>query len=111
MESDYEDVKQRLMTDERIKKYLYKFLDSVDFEGLSQNLEAKEYEEAFRYAHNLKGVTANLSLSLLNRSSGILCEALRGGEPKEDISPLLQAVTADYDRVVTAITQMRNEEA
>lgn len=68
MGADYEDVLGRLMTEKLVKKFLYKFADAKDMEELKTSLEAKDYNTAFRMAHNLKGVCANLSITRLGAS-------------------------------------------
>lgn len=107
MEGDYEGVMQRLMTDERIVKFLNKFLDNQDYAWLCETLAAQNYEDAFRHAHNLKGVGLNLGMTKLHQSSDVLCEELRGGAPKKDVGPLLEQVKTDYEQVINAIRQLQ----
>lgn len=106
MGESYEDVLARLMSDERVAKYLHKFADANDLGKLETSLESKDWETAFRDAHNLKGLSLNLGFGQLRQSSDILCEALRGGEPTEDITPMLEKVRDDYKSVVSAISQL-----
>lgn len=100
---NYEDVMSRLMKEERVAKYLLKFKDKDMMAAIESSLEAKDYETAFREAHNMKGVCANLSIDKLREVSSDLTEALRGGEPTVDITPLLDAVRAEYARTVEII--------
>ena len=62
-------------------------------------------EEAFRAAHTLKGVSANLGFSRLLASAGALTELLR--EEAETIpggaAALLEEVKQDYEVTVSAI--------
>lgn len=67
MGADYEDVMDRLLNEKLIKKFLYKFADAKDMGELQSSLEAQDYETAFRMAHNLKGVCANLGLKSWGR--------------------------------------------
>jgi HPt (histidine-containing phosphotransfer) domain-containing protein len=103
MNGDYEEVKERLMKDERIEKYLRKFLDATDYRELMEALEKEDFETAFRASHTLKGLSLNLGFTELKNSSEALCEALRGGKPKVDIQSMVQAVTNDYERVTAAV--------
>ena len=105
MGGSYDDVIDRLMSEERVAKYLAKFLDSVDYDNMLKALDDKDYELAFRSVHNLKGMSLNLSFTYLQKSSDVLCEALRGGEPKEDISGMLEDVKNSYARVTGAIKE------
>lgn len=103
---DYEGTMNRLMKEERILKYLNKFIVGNDMEMLSSSLEAKDYETAFRCAHNMKGLGLNLGLTKLHQASDILCEQLRGGEPKIDVSDMLLAVRAAYDETIAAVKEI-----
>ena len=79
-------------------------------EDLKSSLAAKDYETAFRMAHNLKGVCANLSITKLGASSSELCEELRGGCNTDRVEPLLAVVLEDYDATLAAIRQLQASE-
>lgn len=104
MNGDYESVLNRLHDDEKIKKYLLKFMNSKLDTLIRNALEDCNYETAFREAHNLKGICANLNMDALGKSASALTEALRGRNPEGDITPLVQAMQADYDRTVRALS-------
>jgi HPt (histidine-containing phosphotransfer) domain-containing protein len=106
MDADYEEVSGRLLNDERIRKYLIKFLDTQDYQNMLYALKNEDYEVAFRMSHNLKGVSLNLGLSGLKTASSALCEELRGGKPKGDITPLLESVGEEYQKVINAVRQL-----
>lgn len=111
MGADYEDVLGRLMNDKIVKKFLYKFADTKDLEMLKNALAAQDYEIAFRMAHNLKGVCANLSIRKLGASSSDLCEEIRDGHGTDRVDSLMAAVVADYDETIAAIRQMQEQDA
>ncbi|MCM1373673.1 MAG: Hpt domain-containing protein [Muribaculum sp.] len=111
MGADYEDALGRLMNDKLVKKFLYKFVDAGDMQMLKDSLEKKDYETAFRMAHNLKGVCANLSIRRLGASSSDLCEELRDGKYTDRVEALMEAVRADYDTTIAAIRQLREQDA
>ena len=103
---NYDEAMSRLMTEARITKYLNKFIQSDDYSNMLAALEAKNWEDAFRFSHNLKGMGLNLSLTRLAGSAGDLCEELRGGAPKTDLSDMLAAVRADFAQVVDAVSSL-----
>ncbi len=106
MNGDYEDAAGRLLNDERIIKYLHKFAAGEDYPALLSALEEKRYEDAFRHAHNLKGMSLNLGITALARSGSEVCEALRGGAPAVDIGPMLAVLKEDYEKTMAAISQL-----
>lgn len=105
MQADYEAVFARLRSDERIRKYLGRFREDSNYGTLCRALEDKEYETAFMASHNLKGLSQNLSFTMLEHSSSALCEALRGGKTpaEEELTTLLDEVTRDYENTVAAV--------
>lgn len=109
IEADYEGVISRLLSDERVKKYLLKFLDDGEFHTLCSSLEQRNYQDAFRAVHNLKGLSQNLGISRLQHSSAVLADALRNGEPEQDTEPLLEAVRADYEQTVQVVEKLQAE--
>lgn len=103
---DCDAVLSRLLTEDRIRKYLLKFAANTDYTNMHAALDAQNYEDAFRFVHNLKGMSANLGMTRLFNASSELCELLRGGTPKGDIAPLLAAVDAEYAATSDAISQL-----
>jgi len=106
IDSSYDEAIARLMKDDRIKKYLAMFAQGDDYNKLINLLEEKNYEEAFRCVHSLKGMCLNLTLSKLANSSAVLCDALRNGAPTVDISDMLSALKADYDLTIAGINAL-----
>lgn len=69
----------RFMGNENMyQKFLGKFLSDTNYERLGQYLQAGDYEEAYKCAHALKGVTGNLGLDSLFHKVSDLVEELRG---------------------------------
>lgn len=105
---DYENVVTRLMTEKLVQKFVLKFLDDPSYENLCKALEAKNYEEAFRAVHTIKGICQNLSFTRLYESSNQLTEALRNGY-HENAVELFKQVEADYQQTVSAIKTFQAE--
>lgn len=103
MNGDYDDVIGRLMNDDRVAKYLGKFVGSSDYQSMMDALEVKDYETAFRNVHSLKGMSLNLGFPRLRDVSSELCEAIRNGEPTVDISAMVENVTTEYNAVCNTI--------
>lgn len=105
---DYEDVSTRLRSDRLVKKFLLKYLDDHSFDLLCTAMAEKNYEEAFRAAHTIKGMCQNLSFTKLLDSSSRLSDALRHGWTPE-VGPLAEQVKADHLAVTAAIRAFQEE--
>ena len=99
---NYDNVLTRFRSEERIQKYIYKFLEDTSFINMQTALENGQIEEAFRAAHTLRGVSENLGLDKLSNSSYLITEALRSGN---DVlaSTLFPQVKEDYQLTMDAI--------
>ena len=88
-------------------KFLRKFLDDKSYEELCQAAKQREYQEAFKYAHTLKGISANLGLGQLYDVAYKLTEELRTApyEEEEIIESMLQ-IQRVYNQLVEVIKQL-----
>lgn len=102
MGGNYGDAIGRLRSERLVQKFVLKFLNDGSYDLLCRSMEEKNYEEAFRAAHSMKGVCQNLALSKLQDSSSRLCESLREGCAPE-AAALMEETEADYRRTVDAI--------
>jgi HPt (histidine-containing phosphotransfer) domain-containing protein len=106
----YDEVMGRLRTEERVKKFVFKFLADKSFLTLTAALEEENAEEAFRAAHTLKGVSQNLSLNRLYESSHSLTEELREGIGA-NAGSLFEQVKTDYEVAAAAIRALQESDA
>lgn len=106
---NYEDVVARLQSERLVKKFILKYLDDRSFELLCAAMEEKNYEDAFRAAHTIKGMCQNLSFTRLLNSSSRMSDALRNGYTPEADS-LIEQVKADHFATVAAIKAFSEEE-
>lgn len=108
--ADFAEVIRRLGNEDRVQRFLLKLPADPSFSTLCQALEEKNYEEAFRAAHSLKGISMNLGLTPLAESSSALTEALRHGAPTVDVGPLFARLEQDYNTVAAAIRELCPDE-
>ena len=111
---DYQEVVSRLRTDERIQRFLQKVVDDGSYQLLLDSIASGNVDEAFRAAHTLKGVCANLSITKFGQSSSALTEVLRDlsheGKPfTDEVQTLLEPVKADYELTIGCIKQLLNQ--
>lgn len=90
-------------------KFLGKFLDDQNCINIGKNLEEENYEEAYKCAHTLKGVAANLGLEPLQRTVSVLVEELRG-KSKEEVNveranEEWQSVKKTYEQIFEIISK------
>lgn len=102
---NYASVSSRIPGSKLIEKFIGKFLDDRSFETLCIQIQAGNREGAFRAAHTLKGVCANLSLDRLQKSAGRLTEILRAEEAviPETAEVEFEKVKKDYAETVSVI--------
>ena len=101
---NYEEVLGRLQSEALIRRFTLKFLEDQSYLQLKQALENKNYEDAFRGAHTLKGVCQNLSFDRLYEVSHELTELLRDGTGEQPgISEAMGKVTEVYEMTIEEI--------
>lgn len=102
---NYAEVCTRLPSPKLVQRFVGKFLEDPSCVTLCGQMDANNRAEAFRAAHTLKGVCANLSFTRLFSSSAALTEALRpeGEDIPAEAFSLLEDVRRDYQTTVDAI--------
>lgn len=109
---DYEEVLSRLASDQRIEKYVFRFLDVPDFELLTEAIEEKDWEKAFLSAHTLKGNALNLGLGTFTVADTELTEFLRPKvvDNESKLSELYQKTKIEYENLISAINDYKKSE-
>ena len=102
---EFAQVEKRLPSVSLVRKFIIKFLDDDSYSNLCLAMQNGQREEAFRAAHTLKGVSANLGFSRLLASAGELTELLRAETETipEGAAALLEEVKQDYELTVSVI--------
>lgn len=103
---NYDEVMGRLMTEARVAKYLKRFPESQDYTDMCAAIDSGDWALAFRTSHNIKGMSLNLALTGLAKSSSDLCEYFRNGAPAGDFSADYAACKADFAAVSAAIAEL-----
>lgn len=100
--SDYKAALGRMGGSEKmLGKFVRKFPNDPTASTLFKSFEEGDTQTAFRMAHTLKGLCANLGLDKLQKSSAELTEALRN-TVSDDAPQLLEQVRADYEMTIGA---------
>jgi len=105
MGGNYQEALGRLISPALVEKFIIKFLDDGSYEALCRQMNAGVREDAFKAAHTLKGVCANLSITKLCGSVSELTEELRSGdaEVSDRARELFESVRKDYNMTVSTI--------
>lgn len=77
---DYSLAVTRLVKEDRMIKYFQLFIKDTSFSELETAMEADDMEAAFRAAHTLKGICANICLTNLENMAKSITEDLRDGK-------------------------------
>lgn len=101
---DYDGTLARLITEVRIKKFVFKFKDDPNYNELCSALEKGNVEQAFMSAHTLKGVCQNLGFDSLYRNTYAVTEILRGGSL--DLDTLMDELTANYLTIIDSLSAL-----
>lgn len=84
---------------------LKKFCEDDYYEQLKSALKQEECQEAFRYAHTLKGISGNLSMTRLYNAIAPLVEELRKGN-LANAQALFPEVEAAYEVLMDVLKNM-----
>lgn len=99
---NFDSVKTRLVSEEFIGRLVEKFAEDETFSLLAAAVKNKDVSSAFRAAHTLKGVAANLGFSALASAASALTEILRGGS-FVGASEAFAETEEEYFKIISAV--------
>lgn len=108
--ADVEATLKRFMGNDAIYlKFLGKFPNDPNYANLGANMEAKNFEEAYKCAHALKGVVGNLGLPPIFDNVSALVEELRN-KTNADVDAARadeewQRVKTVYEKFISVINE------
>ncbi len=98
--ADVDTTLKRFMGNEALyMKFIMKFLDDKSYDGITECMNSGDYEEVFKHAHTLKGVTANLGLDPITAVASDISELLRGKSSAEADVEKLQELYKQLEEV------------
>lgn len=104
---DYTAVLGRLGSEAMIRRFVVKFLQDPSFSALEDGFAKRDAEVAFRAAHTMKGVCANLGFDRLYTPAAALTEKLRGRAFTEGSDELYHEVGKEYRLLIAAIGEIK----
>ncbi|MCM1468359.1 MAG: Hpt domain-containing protein [Alistipes sp.] len=108
---NYEEVKGRLRDDARIIKFMGMFMRDQSFQTITDALAKQDYNEAFKGAHSLKGVSSNMAFTSLYEAVHELTEDLRGGSSSENTQSLYEKTKEAYEKVAETLKEFQDLQA
>jgi HPt (histidine-containing phosphotransfer) domain-containing protein len=106
VDGDYEAVLENMLSDDNILQFMEMFLHDPNYGRLTEALEQGENQQAFKAAHTLKGVSANLSYGRLYEAAAALTEDLRDGKTPDGVKEHFPRLQQEYEQVITAIHEL-----
>lgn len=103
----YDEVMARMLAEERVVKFLGMFLRDPSYEQLAAAMDSGDMVAAFEAAHTLKGVSANLAMTDLNKLAVDITDKLRNETDIEGAKALFPEIRDCYERVVQNIQQLQ----
>lgn len=108
IDESFDAVMTRLRKEDRIAKYIGFFLSDPSFNELEKAFEINDAEAAFRAAHTMKGVAANLGFDKLAQESSNLTEDLRPKAFTANSKILFASVKNTYTKIVERIKEFQS---
>ena len=103
---DFDEVLGRLRREQTIQKLVYKFLDDKSFRLFEASMGNKDYAEALRAVHTLKGICQNLSFTRLLESSSLVTKALKENDWNRAVEMMPQ-LSKDYGEMIDVIEDFK----
>ena len=104
---DFDEVLGRLRREQTVRKFVFKFLDDKSFSLFEASMVKKDYSEALRAVHTLKGICQNLSFTRLFESSSLVTNALKENDWNKAVD-MMPKLSKDYYETINVIRDFKN---
>ena len=104
---DFDEVLGRLRREQTVRKFVFKFLDDKSFSLFEASMVKKDYSEALRAVHTLKGICQNLSFTRLFESSSLVTNALKENDWNKAVD-MMPKLSKDYYETINVIKDFKN---
>ena len=104
---DFDEVLGRLRREQTVRKFVFKFLDDKSFSLFEASMVKKDYSEALRAVHTLKGICQNLSFTRLFESSSLVTNALKENDWDKAVD-MMPKLSEDYYETINVIRDFKN---
>ena len=104
---DFDEVLGRLRREQTVRKFVFKFLDDKSFSLFEASMVKKDYSEALRAVHTLKGICQNLSFTKLFESSSLVTNALKENDWNKAVD-MMPKLSKDYYEIINVIKEFKS---
>ena len=104
---DFDEVLGRLRREQTVRKFVFKFLDDKSFSLFEASMVKKDYSEALRAVHTLKGICQNLSFTRLFESSSLVTNALKENDWNKAVD-MMPKLSKDWYETINVIKDFKN---
>jgi len=104
---DFDEVLGRLRREQTVRKFVFKFLDDKSFDLFEAAMRDRDYGEALRAVHTLKGICQNLSFTRLFESSSLVTNALKENDWNKAVD-MMPKLSKDYYETINVIKDFKN---
>ena len=103
---DFDEALGRLRREQTVRKFVYKFLDDKSFDLFEAAMRDRDYGEAIRAVHTLKGICQNLSFGRLYASSSLMTKALKENDYNKAVDMMPQ-LSNDYCQIINKVKEYK----
>ncbi|MBQ0003139.1 MAG: Hpt domain-containing protein [Treponema sp.] len=106
--SDYNEVFERLGKEERIAKFSKMFFTTGDIDSLKDAVEKNDPNLTFEISHTMKGNCLNIGFNVLTKKISDLVEYVRGREIKDpaEAKRLFDEIKVEYEKNKNIFSQL-----
>ncbi len=105
LDVDTDGTVSRFMNNEDIYvKFLIGYPSAERMPAIRSALDEKNTDSLIMHVHKLKGVSGNLGMTTIYNNAEAAIKLLRAGT-YEGVSPLIDIIEADYNKICTAIEE------
>ena len=112
--AEVEEALKRFLGNEALyMKFVVKFLEDENYTATIRGIDEQDYESAFKSAHSLKGVTANLGLEPVRAAASRITDLLRDKKHQEvdteQLKKCREQLEEAYNRLWKTIKENREQ--
>lgn len=104
---NYNEIIGRLMSEDIIPQFCDIFFENDCYQQLLDGMNEKDVDKAFRAAHTLKGISANMAFTQLTLITSAITECLRAGD-MDGATIIFPKLKREYEKAESAYEELKN---